>query len=128
MTNLRQLLANNMKANRQALGLSQAKLAEKADLSTQYIAMIELTRKFPSPEKLEQIAEALEIDVPELFSMPPSMKGTLKKIQQEVLITLETALQETVADAVMTTISTIIAIYMRKVDDAHNQEPPGDNH
>jgi transcriptional regulator with XRE-family HTH domain len=68
MTNLRDLLAFNMKELRHSLRLSQAKLAEKAETSTHYIGMIELCRKFPSPEMLERIAAALEIDSPELFS------------------------------------------------------------
>jgi predicted transcriptional regulator len=36
-----------MKENRNRLSLSQARLAEGADLSIQYIAMIKLARKFP---------------------------------------------------------------------------------
>jgi len=38
--NLRELLAYNMKENRNRLGLSQSRLAERAGLYTQYIAMI----------------------------------------------------------------------------------------
>jgi transcriptional regulator with XRE-family HTH domain len=40
--------------------------------------MIELGRKFPSPEMLERIAAALEIDSPELFStrLYPSKTST----------------------------------------------------
>jgi DNA-binding XRE family transcriptional regulator len=36
MTNIRDVLAVNMKAFRNTLGLSQAKLAEKVDTSTHY--------------------------------------------------------------------------------------------
>jgi transcriptional regulator with XRE-family HTH domain len=68
MTNLRNLLAFNMKEQRHTLRISQAKLAEKIGTSTHYIGMIEIGKKFPSPEMLERIAEALEIDTPELFS------------------------------------------------------------
>jgi transcriptional regulator with XRE-family HTH domain len=113
MTSLRHLLANNMKENRQKLGLSQAKLAEKANLSTQYIAMIELTRKFPSPENLERIAVALEIDAPELFSMPPSPAGTLKKLHQAVLADLENTLGEAVNTAAKAALANVIASYMK---------------
>ena len=52
MTNLRDILANNLKENRKKCGFSQAKLSEKARISTQYIAMIEVSRKFPTPEVL----------------------------------------------------------------------------
>jgi transcriptional regulator with XRE-family HTH domain len=67
MTNLRDVLANNMKAYRNALGLSQAKLAEKVDTSTHYIGMIETKNKYPSPEMLERIAAALGIDTIDLY-------------------------------------------------------------
>jgi transcriptional regulator with XRE-family HTH domain len=68
MTNLRELLAFNMKEYRHSLKLSQSKLAEKAGTSTHYIGMIEVCKKFPTPEMLERIASALKIDSPELFS------------------------------------------------------------
>jgi transcriptional regulator with XRE-family HTH domain len=88
-----------MRKNRSRLGISQAKLAERADLSTQYIAMIELGRKFPTPEILERIAGALEIDPPELFSMP-TVKAKVKKLQRAVLLDLEKALTETVSQVI----------------------------
>jgi transcriptional regulator with XRE-family HTH domain len=100
MTNLRKLLAFNMKEERRKLGISQAKLAEKADLSTQYVAMIELGRKFPSLEKMELIAAALEIDTPELFSMPPSVEKAVLRYSQEILADLEKTVGETVNAAV----------------------------
>ena len=69
MTDLKQLLGTNMKIYRNTSGLSQAKLAEKADTTTNYISAIEAGRRFPSVEILDKIAAALEIDTPELFSM-----------------------------------------------------------
>ena len=78
MTNIRDLLAKNMKAYRNALGLSQAKLAEKVDTSTHYIGMIETKNKFPSPEMLERIALALEIDTMDLFSTETNLPEKIK--------------------------------------------------
>ena len=68
MTNLRELLAQNIKKYRKMQGLSQESLAEKAGTSTTHIGMIEIGKKFPSPKMLEQIAGALGIDTPELFA------------------------------------------------------------
>jgi len=68
MTNLRQLLGSNIKIHRKVQGLSQAKLAERVNTSTNYISAIEAGRRFPSIEILEKIAIALEIDTTELFS------------------------------------------------------------
>jgi transcriptional regulator with XRE-family HTH domain len=71
MTDIRKLLAANIKAYRAELGLTQARLAEKAETATHYIAMIEGCRKFPSADMLERIAAALERDAPELFAINP---------------------------------------------------------
>jgi transcriptional regulator with XRE-family HTH domain len=67
MTDIRDLLAQNIKKYRSALGFSQAKLAEKVGTSTNYIGLLEIKRKFPSPEMMERIASALGIDTTELF-------------------------------------------------------------
>jgi transcriptional regulator with XRE-family HTH domain len=79
MTNLRQLLGANIKIYRNACGLSQSKLAEKAGTATNYISAIEAGRRFPSVEMLEKIAFVFGIDVPELFSMKPIQADTIKK-------------------------------------------------
>jgi len=88
MTNIREILAKNIKAYRNALGLSQAKLAEKADTSTHHIGMIETQRNFPSPEMLERIAAALGIDTLDLFSgdknLPKSIKTCRKSTLKEI--------------------------------------------
>ena len=99
MKNLRELLAYNMKGNRSRLRLSQSQLAERAGLSTQYIAMIELTRKFPSPEKLERIASALEIDPPELFSIQIA-EAQIRKFQKSVLTDIEKAVSSAVKQVI----------------------------
>ena len=83
MTNLRQLLGTNIKIYRNARGLSQSKLAEKADTATNYISAIESGRRFPSVEILEKIASVLGIDTPELFSMKPVQFETIKKEMEE---------------------------------------------
>jgi transcriptional regulator with XRE-family HTH domain len=88
MTSLRAVLAFNMKAQRHILGITQERLAERVNTSTNYIALIESEKKFPSPEKLERIAAALEIDAPALFSTrsyPLPQTGTLAKLQEQVL-------------------------------------------
>jgi len=85
MTSLRALLAHNIKERRQILGISQAKLAEKVKTSTHYIGQIELENKFPSPEMLERIAAALEIDSPQLFSMASFPSEVIKQFQKEIL-------------------------------------------
>jgi transcriptional regulator with XRE-family HTH domain len=91
MTNLRALLAFNIKEKRQILSVSQEKLAEKVGTSTNYISQIEQQNKFPSPEMLERIANALEIDSPQLFSMESFSKDAIKRFQEEVMSDLRAA-------------------------------------
>jgi len=83
MTNLRHLLGSNIKIYRSARGLSQSRLAERADTATNYIAAIEAGRRFPSVEMLEKIAIVLEIDTPELFSMRPIQFDEVRKELEE---------------------------------------------
>ncbi|GHU77967.1 hypothetical protein FACS189462_1290 [Spirochaetia bacterium] len=88
MASLRSVLAINMKVRRHILGLSQAKLAEKVNTSAHYIGMIELERKFPTPEMLERIAAALEIEATDLFSTkwgPGDLADDRKKFRDLVI-------------------------------------------
>ena len=78
-------MAHNIKQRRQILGISQARLADKVNTSTHYIGQIELENKFPTPEMLERIATALEIDSPQLFSMESFPSEVMKQFQKEVL-------------------------------------------
>ena len=91
MTSLRALLAYNIKERRRILGFSQAKLAEQVSTSTHYIGQIEQKNKFPSPEMLERIAAALEIDSPQLFSMNSFSDEAIKHFQKGILSDLEAA-------------------------------------
>jgi transcriptional regulator with XRE-family HTH domain len=91
MTNLRVLLAYNIKERRRILGISQAKLAERVCTSTHYIGQIEQKNKFPSPEMLERIANALEIDSPQLFSMDSFSDTAIKRFQEGIITDLGNA-------------------------------------
>jgi len=84
-------LASNMKEKRRILGITQAQLAEKVKTSTHYIGQIELGNKFPTPEMLERIAAALEIDSPQLFSMDSFPAEVIRQFQEGLLSDVETA-------------------------------------
>ena len=68
MTDVRVLLARNMKRCREILGLSQMKLADRVGCSTTLIGNIEIGKRFPSAENLNKIAAALDIPPSELFA------------------------------------------------------------
>ena len=86
-------------------------------MSTQYVAMIELGRKFPSPEKIEQIASALEVDTPELFSMPPSVEGTALQLRREILMDLEQTVVKIVNTAVRAAVSELVTAHLKDIND-----------
>ena len=98
MTDLRKVLALNMKLYRKNLGISQAKLAEKANITDNYIALIETGKRFPSVNMLERIAEVLQKDTLDLFSLKhddPQKKGALKtKILADIEAILTIRLNE----------------------------------
>jgi len=112
MTNLKQLLAFNIKQYRAKLDLTQAKLAEKANTSTQYIAMIELGRKFPSIEIMERIAAALKIDNLDLFTPPPFPAENLITLRKTFLADLEKEVSKTVNIAVEKAVRTVVNNYL----------------
>jgi len=94
MTNIRMLLSFNIKKRRQILGISQVNLAEKIGTSTQYIGQIEQNKKFPSPEMLERIAEALEVDSPQLFSLETYSQDAIKQFKENLKANLEKSIDD----------------------------------
>ena len=67
------------------LGISQAKLAEIANIAPGYVAMIELEKSFPSDEVLERIAHALKIEPAELFSKTCYPVEAARTLQKSIL-------------------------------------------
>jgi len=100
MASIREILAKNMRENRQKLGISQAELAERANISTNFVAMIELMHKFPAPETLDRIAAALCLETPELFTVPTSPEYALNTLYQKILDGLDRAIEEAVDKAI----------------------------
>jgi transcriptional regulator with XRE-family HTH domain len=62
-----ELFITNLKDFRKSRKISQAKLAEICESSQAYIAEIEVGKKFPSPDMIEKIASALEVESYSLF-------------------------------------------------------------
>lgn len=64
---LSEILAANLKTHRNTLGITQFQLSERAELSTTYIAELEIAKKLPSLEAVEKLCRALNIRPYELF-------------------------------------------------------------
>ena len=99
MAKIREILAQNIKMYRQRLSITQSELAEKADISANFVGMIEQKRKFPAPEILDRLAAALEIEISELFVTSASPHFELIKLQKEFLLNLDRSISEAVCKA-----------------------------
>jgi transcriptional regulator with XRE-family HTH domain len=59
---LKQVFIQNLRKFRNIKGLSQMKLAEFCDTTTNYIGEIEIGRRFPSLKLIEKIGAVLEVE------------------------------------------------------------------
>ena len=98
--NIRDILAMNIKEYRRKNGLSQEKLAEKAGISTPFIAMIEISRKFPTPDVLDRIAGALNIKTWQLFAVTPAPEDAMERLHQSIVKDIEQVVAEAVRKAI----------------------------
>jgi transcriptional regulator with XRE-family HTH domain len=93
---LRAILGKGIRFYRQQRQLSQAALAEKADISITFLSNIERGLKYPTSDTLSAIANGLGVEVYELFRhdhSPAERRALFERfkvdITQNVLKTLE---------------------------------------
>ena len=97
MTRVQECLAKNIKRYRKMRMMSQERLAEVVETSTNYIGVIEIGKKFPSPQMIERIAAALGVDSPLLFcadSEPLVIKPDADSLKKLLMKNLESAVDE----------------------------------
>jgi len=99
MASLREIFAHNLKKHRKNSGLSQEKLAEKVNVSTHHIAMMEIERNYPAMELVERIAIALNIEIYELFIDHPSRPEQMERLYQLMAKNIEQVVSEAVEKA-----------------------------
>jgi len=98
---IRDVLAHNLRENRRKCGLTQEKLSEKAGISAHYLAMVEVSRKFPTPEMLERLAKSLDVEPHELFTVPPTPQDELEKIRQDIRQDIKQDFKQEIIDEVV---------------------------
>jgi transcriptional regulator with XRE-family HTH domain len=100
---VRRLLAHNLRRIRDAQGLSQMVLAERAEMSTSMVASIETSSKFPGSETIQKLSTALGVHPYELFvdpSNPPSFSVALplsdleERLKVHITSVIETELRD----------------------------------
>lgn len=94
-TDIKEIFAANLKENRKKKGFTQEKLAEIADISLRYIAMLELGKGFPSGDMVEKLAKALNIQAYQLFYPLATLDGALFHLEQSILSKIEKIFSET---------------------------------
>ena len=102
---LRKILALNIKIHRNLLGMSQEKLAEKAEISVNMVKDIEGCRTWVSDKTLVKLASALKTDIYRLFlattvneeeiqkALTLNFLEILKKIKKDVIFDVDNALK-----------------------------------
>ena len=80
---LRGILSNNIKRCRVKNDLSQLALAEKVDISTNFLSDIERGKAWVSPNTLVKLASVLNIEPYELFKPDALLSETEKSILQQ---------------------------------------------
>jgi transcriptional regulator with XRE-family HTH domain len=98
---VRALLSANLKFQRKRKGWSQADLAEQAGISVTFLSTIERGVKWPYPETLASLAEALKIDICALFAevdQPEFVTDTLPvaKLLDDIAFSIDKAVSQAV--------------------------------
>jgi transcriptional regulator with XRE-family HTH domain len=91
------ILGTNIKFLRSLRGFTQAVLAERADISIIFLSNIERGVKYPHPDILARIAEALEVEVFELFKgdlVPSDSKELLTRLSGDITNKINLALED----------------------------------
>jgi len=124
MIDIKEIFAENLKKIRHKKGLTQEKLSEKANMSLQYLALLELARKFPSGEMLERIAYALDIETYELLAVTSSANNELELLRNDIIYevkTLNENLAKNIADEVIKALKNTLSEDKKNVLDSQKQ-------
>jgi transcriptional regulator with XRE-family HTH domain len=80
---LRSILGGNIKRFRQQNKMSQMTLAEKLNISTNFLSDIERCKTWLSPATLVRLAAALNVEPHELFMADSGLSDTEKDVLQQ---------------------------------------------
>ena len=105
MVSIREILALNLKEYRRKSGLTQEKLAEKAGISANYLSMIEISRKFPTPEMLDRLAQTLNIQTFQLFDPSTTPEGALLHLEQTIVENIEKVVRTTIKQDILSEVN-----------------------
>ncbi|MDR2864785.1 MAG: helix-turn-helix domain-containing protein [Spirochaetaceae bacterium] len=94
---LRVLLSHNLKKFRAFRGFSQQVLAEKAEISVTHLGSIERCERWPHPDILVKLTNALGVEVRDLFSpenpVAADIKGIVDKLTVDMSALINSSLE-----------------------------------
>jgi transcriptional regulator with XRE-family HTH domain len=93
---LRTVLSKNIKEFRSHREMSQADLAEKAEISITFLGAIERGEKWPHPDTFAKIAEALSIEAHELLKQENEVSEDVKKIISDLSVNMTKIVNESI--------------------------------
>ena len=102
---LRAIFGKNVKLYRNRRNWSQADLAEYASISINFLGDIERGKKWPHPDTLTKMADALEIKVYELFleedtAVNPETQTMMSRFVKDVSLTISKSLSLSVNQSI----------------------------
>jgi len=109
MVSIRGILALNLKEYRRKNGFTQEKLAEKAGISANYLSMVEISRKFPTPEMLDRLAQTLNIQTFQLFDPSATPDGALLHLEQVIIENIEKVVKTTIKQDIVNEINKTVS-------------------
>jgi transcriptional regulator with XRE-family HTH domain len=72
---IREILALNLRKRRQARGLSQEELADRADVDRTYVSALERSVYAAGIDVVDRLARALGVEAADLLRRPPSSRA-----------------------------------------------------
>ena len=98
MSEIVEILGKNIRNLRKEAGWTQETLAEKAGISVPFMTQIELARKTPSLEVIENIAKALSVSYAQLFKAEISenkdIAYSLRLLENDLVQTITAKIHE----------------------------------
>jgi transcriptional regulator with XRE-family HTH domain len=114
----RKLFSQNIKRYRSRLGLSQLNLALDLGISPNFLSDIETGKKWVSPNTIVQLANALKIEVYELFkpeeAITPDANVIISKCLDDVSTSIRQSVERSVKQSVEESLHNIREYYIHQ--------------
>jgi transcriptional regulator with XRE-family HTH domain len=98
---IRQIFGSNLRKFRSRREWSQMELAEKANISMNFLSEIERGNKWPSAETIQNLASSLGIEVYELFMLQDKPAVDINKYMERFVKDVTIAVQQSAERSIL---------------------------